>query len=248
MYYKTRAEFTQHDREFIAHTLGKTPLEHDAIMQLTNEPESVTQLLHRKKLFEQSMTIPPVFLSISPQLFFYVFIYQALDRKHIADDDVVDYVAGVCVEFRSHKALWNFSSPGEKFVYAVDLLQLLGDVDKHQQYFLRRHIGNVSLFLTGFFPDMIFQRNKNQGAPSLQYYEQIGRSQYETAAEESHTYEAEAAPVLNVLAERFVAIRSALNLFTDAHLNLSRQKRTLDRIERQAQTLDEQSFRESLDL
>ena len=78
--------------------------------------------------------------------------------------------------------------------------------------------------------------------------EQIGRSQYETAAEESHTYEAEATPVLNTLAERFVTIRAALNLHADAYLHLSRQKRTLGKIERQANTLDEQSFKESLDL
>jgi len=247
MYYKTRAELTIQDFEFIAESLGSSTEERNAILKSTGDPESMTELLHQKKLFERSMTVPPVFLSISPQLFFYVFIYQALDRKHIATDDVVDYVAGVCVEFRSSKSLWNFSSQGEKFLYTVDLLQLLGDVDKHQQYFLRRYIGNVSLFLTGFFPDAIFQRSKNGCAPPLQYYEQVGRTQYETAAEESHTYDAEVGPVLNTLAEQFVTIRSALNLHNDAYLHLSSEKGMLGRIERQAKTLDEKSFRESLD-
>ena len=248
MYYKTRAEFTQQDFKFIAESLGQTPGDRKAILQLASEPEGVTELLHHRKLFERSMTVPPVFLSISPQLFFYVFIYQALDRKHIAGDDVVDYVSGMCVEFRSHQALWSFSQPGEKFIYAVDLLQLLGDVDKCQQYYLRRYIGNVSLFLTGFFPDAIFQRNKNQGAPSIQYYEQIGRAQYETAAGESRSYESDATPVLGILAEQFVVIRSALNLYTDAYFNLSAQKHSLQKIERQASTLDEESFRESLNM
>ena len=194
------------------------------------------------------MTIPPMFLSISPQLFFYIFIYRALEHKHIADDDVADYVAGICVEFRASQSLWQFSSTGDKTMYAVDLLNLLGDVDKHQQYFVRRFIGNISLFLTGFFPDFIFQRCKNGGAPSIQYYEQIGRSQFETAAGDSYTYEAEAAPVLNTLAERFVDIRSALNIYTDSYLKMNNQKHSLDIIERQANTLDEQSFRESLEI
>lgn len=248
MYNATRSRFTKSDLDFIAQTLGKNAGEQSAIMRLTGDPAVVTDLLHERKLFERSMTVPPVFLSVSPQLFFYVFVYQALDCKRLADDDVVDYVAGICVEFRTSHAVWQFSSKEDKCVYGVDLLNLLPDVDKHQQYFLRRHIGNVSLFLTGFFPDFIFHRSKSKGAPPIEYYENLGRSQYETAADDSPRYDAGAAPVLNALAEQFGEIRTALNLYTDAYLNLHHQKHTLDTVERQAATLDEESFRKSLEL
>lgn len=195
------------------------------------------------------MTTPPLFLNISPELFFYVFVYQALDCRHMADDDVVDYVAGVCVEFRSNRNLLQFATDREgKTVYLFDLLNLLGDAERHQQYLLRRYIGNVSLFLTGFFPDFIFQRSKKTGAPSLEYYEQIGRSQYGTAAGESRSFDEGIVPVLNILAERFIDIRSAINLYNDAYLHLNNRKYSLDVIERQAATLDEASFKQSLDL
>jgi hypothetical protein len=249
MYRHTRAKFTQTDHEFIAETLARTPGERAAIIGLTHDEASVTDLLHHKKLFEQSMTIPPLFLSISPHLFFYVFVYQALEYKHIADDDLVDYVAGICVEFRENHALWQLATTeGGKTVYFVDLLNMLSDVDKHRQYFLRRYIGNVSLFLTGFFPDHIFQRNKSKGSPPIEYYEKIGRTQYETAAGDSHNYDEEAVPVLNTLAERFVEIRSAINLYTDAYLSLNKKRHSTEVIERQIGTLDEQSFRQSLEL
>ena len=247
MYNATRTRFTKADFEFIAQTLGEDVQQQYAILQLTSDPVVVTDLLHKKKLFERSMTVPPVFLSISPQLFFYVFVYQALDRKRLADDDVVDYVAGICVEFRASHSLWQFSGKEERNVCGVDLLSLLADVDRHQQYFLRRHIGNVSLFLTGFFPDFIFQRSKKKGAPPIEYYENLGRSQYGTAADESLTYDANAAPVLNTLADRFGDIRAALNLYADSYLNLHNQKSAIDTIERQASTLDEESFRQSLE-
>ena len=249
MYRHTRAKFTKTDHEFIAETLAGSSNERSAILELANDDASVTDLLHDKKLFEQSMTTPPLFLSISPHLFFYVFVYQALEYKHIADDDVADYVAGICVEFRENRTLWQLATTeGGKTVYFVDLLNMLGDVDKHRQYFLRRYIGNVSLFLTGFFPDHIFQRSKSKGAPPMEYYEKIGRTQYETAASDPHNYDEEAVPVLNTLAERFVEIRSAINLYTDAYLSLNKNKHSMDVVERQIGTLDEQSLRKSLEL
>ena len=248
MYSHTRSQLTQHDHEFIAQTLGRTDREQAAILELTHDPTSVTELLHQRRLFERSMTTPPLFLSISPQLFFYVFIYRALDHKHIADDDVVDYVAGICVEFRSNHNLWQLASTSEgKMVYFVDLLNLMATLDRHQQYFLRRHIGNLSLFLTGFFPDFIFQRCKRQGAPPLEYYESVGRSQYETAASGSAEFDEDAGPVLESLADRFVEVRSALNVFNDAFLHLNDRKHPLEIIERQAATQDEATFRSSLD-
>ncbi|MBI4546946.1 MAG: hypothetical protein HY707_03140 [Ignavibacteriae bacterium] len=247
MYYRTRTQFTENDFDFITQTLGKSQHEQGALRELLVDPFTLTELLHEKQLFQRSMTIPPLFLSISPSLFFYLFIYHALDKKDIADDDVVDYVAGICVEFRSSKSFWHLPSSG-KTIYVVDLLNLLNDVDKPQQYYLRRYIGNVALFLTGFFPDFIFKRSKSKSAPPIEYYENVGKSQYETAAEDSLRYDEHAAPVLNILAERFVDIRSALNIYTDAYLHLNKKKHSLEIIERQAATLNEESFRQSIEL
>jgi hypothetical protein len=249
MYSTTRRQLTTNDFEFIAKTLGSTTSERSSILHLTQDSESVTELLHHRELFERSMSTPPVFLNISPQLFFYVFVYQALEYRHIADDEVVDYIAGVCVEFRSNRNLWQFSTAeGGKAVYLVDLLNLLGDAKRDQQFLLRRYIGNVSLFLTGFFPDMIFQRCREIGAPPLQYYEQVGRSQFECAADDSRGYDEDSAPVFNTLAERFVEIRSAINVYNDAYLHLNSKKHSVDVIERQAATLDDENFRSTLDL
>jgi hypothetical protein len=165
------------------------------------------------------------------------------------NDDVADYVAGVCVEFRSNQVLWQLAATeGGKTIYMVDLLKMLPDLDKPQQYYLRRYIGNVSLFLTGFFPDFIFRRNQNIGAPPMAYYERVGRTQYESAAEHSELYDTNVAPVLNTLAEQFVEVRSAMNIFSDAFLHLHNDKYSLNRIQRQAATLDDESFRESLDM
>src|SRR6266853_700510 len=118
MYNQTRTRLTRSDQEFIAGTLAKDPQEQSSILQLTGDEDSMTELLHDKRLFERSLSTPPLFLSISPHLFFYVFVYQALESRHLADDDVVDYVAGICVEFRTSSSLWQLAATeGGKTVY-----------------------------------------------------------------------------------------------------------------------------------
>src|SRR6266571_1500235 len=113
MYYKTRAQLTQADHRFIAETLAENEREQSVILQLTHDPSVVTDLLHEKRLFNKSRMVPPSFLAISPQLFFYILVYQALDNKRLADDDVVDYVAGICVEFRYAESFWQLSAAGD---------------------------------------------------------------------------------------------------------------------------------------
>ena len=249
MYYQTRSQLSQNDFEFIAQTLGKSPEEQSALLQLSNDPFTLTELLHDSRLFERAMTKPPIILTLSHSLFFYIVTYHALKQKDMAEDDVVDYVAGICVEFRTSQTLWQLAAQrGERTIYIVDLLNLMNGLDKAQQYHLRRYIGNVALFLTGFFPDFVFQRNKTMGAPSITYYEKIGSAQFETAASQALDHDENTAPVLNTLSERFVEIRSALNIFTDHHLNLNARKHSIEMIERQAATLDEESFQQSLDM
>ena len=247
MYCQTRSQLSQTDFEFIAETVGTSTGDREALVRLANDPDVLSELLHDDRLFERTMKKPPILLPISQPLFFYIAIYHAFKYQNIEEDDIVDYVAGICVEFRSRNTLWQFSSQKEEqTIYFVDLFNLMNDLDRMHQYYLRRYIGNVALFLTGFFPDFVFQRSKTEGAPSMTYYENIGSAQFETAASQALHCDEHTAPVLNTLAERFVQIRSALNMFTDQYLNLG--KHSIAMIERQAATLEEDNFRRSLEM
>ncbi len=249
MYNQTRSKLSLCDFEFIAQTLGGSTDEQTALVQLSQDPSTLTELLHDNRLFDRVVKKPPMILSMSHSLFFYVIVYRALTYKNIAEDDIVDYIAGVCVEFRTSQAVWQLATqPGEKTIYTVDLLNLMNDLDDAQRFHLRRYIGNVSLFLTGFFPDFVFQRSKTKGAPTFTYYEKLGSAQFETAASQALGYDGGTATVLATLATRFVEIRSALNILTDRYLALDTPKHQLEKIERQAATLDEESFRQSLDV
>jgi hypothetical protein len=211
MFFKTRSGLTEADGRFIADTLGDTPGDREEIVNALADPWARTTLLHDGRLFERSMTPPPVFLDISPQLFFYVFIYRALSRKRLADDDVVDYVADVCVEFRSSAPLLQLSEPRGGFYYVTDLLNLMDGLDGTHRHILRKYIGNITLFLTGFFPGYFVARTLRRGAPPIGFYEGIAREQYSSAAGDPDAKDDDTAGVLETLSERFCDVREALN-------------------------------------
>jgi len=148
-----------------------------------------------------------------------------------------------------NESLWKYTTDAsERMVYFVDLERVMSDYNNVQQYHMHQHIGNVALYLTGFFPDVIYKREKLKGAPSLKYFEAKGNSHFEAAATASLQYESDATPVLFKLSEYFSEIRSAINIYVDAYLKLHNSKNVLERIERQSITLDEESFKQTLDL
>jgi hypothetical protein len=205
---------------FISGALGRNEHQRRAIIELADDNTSVTQMLHDPRLFEQAMRVPPVLLGISSHLYFYLFVYRALEDKGIADDDVADYVANVCVEFKSTERLWQGGSEEGKMIYFVDLLNLMNDLEPSHQFYLHQYIGNAALFLTGFFHRFIETRSAHSGAPALEYYEQMGKSEFGSAAQQGLQIDAEAALVMETLAQEFEQVRSALSRLAERRLKM----------------------------
>ena len=247
MYYKTRSQFLSSDYTYMSHVFGHSESERTAIISLSEDPECMSSMLRKPELFQSILKDHTSILSVSPQLYFYCLIYQALNFKQIADDDVTDYVSGVCVEFTQSRSLWRFATDSsERMIYFVDLQQVFRDLNEVQQYYLHQYIGNAALFLTGFFPDRLFQREKRNAAPSIGYYENLGESHFEAAASSSVYVESDVTPILHKLSEYFTEVRSAINVYVDTYVNLHNPTGVIERIERQSETLDEESFRSSL--
>src|SRR5882672_10819173 len=91
------------------------------------------------------------------------------------------------------------------------MLTALKTADDRTSFFIRVHIGNHSLFLSGVFPDRIRQRAESRGFPDLKYYEGLGRTQYRVASDHRLAHRYDVAKVLNILSERFETTRLALN-------------------------------------
>jgi len=115
------------------------------------------------------------------------------------------------VEFRSAAPILQLAEPEGGFLYVTDLLNLMDGLDGSHRHILRKYIGNITLFLTGFFPAWFVSRTMRRGAPSIGFYEGIAREQYSTAANDPDARDENTAGVLVTLAERFCDVRGALN-------------------------------------
>ena len=99
-------------------------------------------------------------------------------------------------------------------------------------FLLRAHLGNLSLWLSGLFPDWIDHRVHRRGGPPLDYYEQMGQTGFALAAEDPHARQGSLDAMFRSVARHFVPIRRALNGFSDRFLT-PRAESPVDRVLRQ---------------
>src|SRR5262249_31294069 len=131
-------------------------------------------------------------LRVSSRFYFYILVRHVFYRSDIRDRVVADYVAEVLTEFaRSERARCLVPGQTGPLDYFFEMLTALKTADDRTSFFIRVHIGNYSLFLSGVFPDRIRFRSEARGFPDLKYYEGMGRTQYRVASDHrlAHHYE-----------------------------------------------------------
>ncbi|HWQ91215.1 MAG TPA: hypothetical protein VN673_06065, partial [Clostridia bacterium] len=104
--------------------------------------------------------------------------------------------------------------------YFFEMLSALRTADDRTGFFLRVHIGNYSLFLSGVFPGRIRFRAEARGFPDVRYYEGLGRAHYRMASDHRLAQRYEMAGLLGTLSERFETLRLALNDVADRLMTL----------------------------
>lgn len=150
-------------------------------------------------------------------LFCYVLVRQALNRAGETDRAVADYVSAVLLHFGAQGRA-NRIAAGDDQTYDT-LSALLGDVDDpdaRRSFFVRQHLGNYALWLSGVFPDHIEQRHWRRGGPDMGYYEDMGRRGFQLAANHRLAHEHGLDALFRDVAEHFPVLRVALNDISDA--------------------------------
>jgi hypothetical protein len=149
-------------------------------------------------------------------LFSYVVVRHALRRSGIEERQVADYVASLLLHFGLRQRARQISTHDDA---TYDTLAALGDelegADAQRSFLARAHLGNYALWLSGLFPDHIEQRRWRRGGPDLGYYEEMGQRGFRLAADHRLANEHGLAPLFAVAAERFPALRVALNRVSD---------------------------------
>jgi hypothetical protein len=214
-----RARFTAADFQFIVRTLARSPNDHVSLVDLLSDIETRDAVLDHPRLVEAILS-QTGHLSISSSFYFYVLARHVLQRADITDRKLSDYIGSLLETFSRANGL-RAPHTGEESgrQYLSDMLIALTKASAEESFLLRAHVGNYSLFISGIFHENAEHRRR-RGAPDLEFYEKIGRTNFQLVASHSTARRCELNDVYEKLADRFHEVRLALNRLSDELLNL----------------------------
>lgn len=212
-----RASFSRQEAQHLIRLLGRDDPEIEQAAQRRLEEHGLDSILDDPRVLNALMTDPAA--ASSPEVLAYVLVRHALLESAIDDRGMADYIATLLVRFGCGSRAYRLSHRSEKeFHYLVDIVFRTDGERGKNAFLLRSHLGNYSLWLSGIFPDYLERRVDRKGAPRIAYYEQMGATGYQLAAE---TREAEALGVgelLHDVARQFPGVRRALNRLSDRYI------------------------------
>ena len=215
-----RARFTAADFQFIVRTLARSPNDQVSLVDLLSDAETRDAVLDHPRLVETILSHLG-HLSISSSFYFYVLARHVLKRADITDRKLCDYIGSLLETFSRANGLRPPHATEEDCgrQYLSDMLIALTRATAEQSFLLRAHVGNYSLFVSGIFHENA-QRRSRRGAPDLEFYEKIGRTNFQLVAGHSTARRCELNDVFEKLADRFHEVRLALNRLSDELINL----------------------------
>src|SRR5258706_10445777 len=223
-----RVQFAAEDIDFILSVLGGKIGTAECLIKLLADEETRDVILDDEALFHAVLERRGC-LRVTSRFYFYILIRHVFLRSDIQDREVADYVAELLAEFSSAERA-QCVVPGQKapLDYFFEMLTALKTADDRTSFFIRVHIGNHSLFLSGVFPERIRFRAEARGFPDLKYYEGLGRTQFRMASDHRLAQRYEVANIFNTLADRFQTTRLALNDIADRLFSIGDGNTALD--------------------
>jgi hypothetical protein len=207
----TRGRLTAADLQLVILLLSRGSAHRRAYLErrLTNEgPDS---LLDAPDLLERLLTVRSMLVP-SEALFFYVLVRHALRRAGMEDRDLADYLAALMLEFGQRDRAWRVDwNDDQQHRYLIDILADLEATGGDRRFKVMVHLGNYALWLTGLFPDYIAARCLRKAGPNVSYYDALGSRGFGLASDHALAAHYGLGDVLRTAAERFPALRSALN-------------------------------------
>jgi hypothetical protein len=206
-----RIQFAAEDIDFILSVLGPKIETADCLVKLLADEDSRDLILDDEALFHALLERSGC-LRVTTRFYFYILVRHVFLGSGIHDRKVADYVAEVLAEFsRTERSKCVVPGTTQPLDYLFEMLTALKTADDRTSFFIRVHIGNHSLFLSGVFAERIRFRAEARGFPDLRYYEGLGRTHYRMASDHRLAQRYEVANIFNTLADRFETTRMALN-------------------------------------
>lgn len=140
-------------------------------------------------------------------------LQHSMQKKGLALSDTAQvYVVNLLTEFARSEHAFSGTDRGERPILA-DLLARAKDSEPQEALRLYKHMGDSSLYLSGFFPGAV-----DRGPTSVDYYVSVGGSAYDAVARMVRPSAAVSSALFAELADRFrelVELLCAMSLHGD---------------------------------
>jgi len=211
----TRGRLTGADLQLVVLLLSRGSAHRRAYLERRLANEGPDALLDAPDLIERLLTVRSMLVP-SEVLFFYVLARHALRRSGLEDRDLADYLAALLLEFGQRDRAWRIDwNDDQRHRYLVDIVADLEASSGDRRFKVMVHLGNYALWLAGLFPDYIAARRLRKAGPDVSYYDAMGRRGFGLASDHELADHYGLGAVLRTAAERFPALRSALNGVSD---------------------------------
>ncbi|QEL18218.1 hypothetical protein [Limnoglobus roseus] len=139
-----------------------------------------------------------LFAGVTEQTFF--------GRLGVADPQIVDYLSGLLTRFAHRDEIYRLrNGKGQPLTDLALMLQEAGTLPDggrtRREYY--RHIGDVSLFWAGLFPETLQRSRETWGDHAVLNYTTCGKRSYWIASQYDGEQFSQEAPVLKRLSEQF---------------------------------------------
>lgn len=206
-----RSRLTAADLELMLLLLSQGSARRRAALEQKLAAEGPDVLLDDSTLLERMVAVRTMLVP-SETLFLCVLIRHALLRADVDDRDLADYLASMVIDFGRRDRAWRVDwNDDARHTYLVDILADLDASNGERRFKVMAHLGNYALWLAGLFPDYIAARRVRNGGPDVSYYEALGRRGFGMASDHALADRYGLEGVFRSAAERFPAIRGALN-------------------------------------
>lgn len=203
-----RRTLSLNDIEFLRSTLAAEQ-EEAAFVEALIEDEGERDAMLDHPLLAEKILNAPEQLEISAHLFFYILVRKTLLREGLEERNLADYIAAILVD-----NLKNKPTKSQNF-YVTDTLNLLDQASGYEHFYIKVHLANQTLYLTGLFPEHIKRRKNHSAAPGISFYEAVGQENFRTAGNHILAEEHELNDVFRSLGSSFEKARTALNIFSE---------------------------------
>jgi len=207
-----REQLTAGDFHFLASVLSSPSGRPASLESLLLDPAARDAALESDRVFQAVMesTEP---LPVSARLYFYVLTRHLLAEF---DREISDYVASMLAAFLDIRRMRALPGRPETQVdYVADMLSAQASSSGDDDFHVRVHVGNWSLFVAGIFPAHLQYRATVHGAPDISFYEKVGSANYRAASDHRLARRHALAGVYRTMADRFSEVRRDLNRMSD---------------------------------